>query len=370
VLLDLALVIAIQNQWVAYPDMPYSYLVGMALVAMLTGEFRDFSQRQIDVLKQSNLYRQVRLDEFTRSYHLLKVSHDRLEQQLAGHGQSLREALRYLQRQMSQASEPQLSPRMGRLVLDALSQYTFLQRAALLNFVDGKLEPEPVAELGGLRNVNTDDPLILESLTTRQLVSIPVNRDFKTDIFNTDYLLVVPLVDSEDHVHSLVVVQRMPFFALTQHTLTLLAVMAGRVADFINLARYAVADPSEEHLIFGVNLMRAVRDAEQHQVPACLVVMDIATDADGQTLMNIIYQLQRGLDLIVTLEPAQHQRLLILLPLTDELGLAGYRQRLEEEIRSRLGASLMELPVKWSQHRMTSLPQLKSFLKELNINEW
>lgn len=56
-----------------------SYLVGMLLVTFLAGEFRDTWHKKITALHVANEYRQYRLDDFTRSYRLLKVSHDDLE---------------------------------------------------------------------------------------------------------------------------------------------------------------------------------------------------------------------------------------------------------------------------------------------------
>ena len=47
---------------------------------MLVGEFRDIWDRRLERLDLANDYRQLRLDEFTRAHHLLRISHDRLEQ--------------------------------------------------------------------------------------------------------------------------------------------------------------------------------------------------------------------------------------------------------------------------------------------------
>ena len=73
---------AIKMQWWGHTGFPYDYAIGLTAIAMLVGEFRDVWGRRLERLQESNDYRQVRLNEFTRNYHLLKVSHDRLEQQV------------------------------------------------------------------------------------------------------------------------------------------------------------------------------------------------------------------------------------------------------------------------------------------------
>jgi hypothetical protein len=59
--------------------------IGMAVLlsAMLAGEFIDSWTKRNQQQRIVNSYQHMRLEEFTRSYHLLKVSHDRMEHRLA-----------------------------------------------------------------------------------------------------------------------------------------------------------------------------------------------------------------------------------------------------------------------------------------------
>ena len=64
---------------------------------MVAGEFRDIWGRRLHRLEGAYQYRAERLEEFTRSYQLLRLSHDRLEQTVANSGFSLREGIMRLQ---------------------------------------------------------------------------------------------------------------------------------------------------------------------------------------------------------------------------------------------------------------------------------
>ncbi len=369
-IIDISLVIAIQQQWVDYSTIPYSYLVGMALTTMLVGEFRDFGQRQLEVLRQSNLYRQVRLDEFTRNYHLLKVSHDRLEQQLAGHGQSLREALRLLQRRFSHKLSETINTKQGRQILELLSQYTYLQAVALVNVVNNKVVPKSIAELGGVYEVEPKDPLVVQAIKERRLMAVPVNKDGQLEPFDSQYIVAAPIIDSENNLYGLVVVKRMPFFALTSHTLTLLAVLVGRIADFINYSKYHDNAEDEEQQWFAVNLIRAALDAEQVQVPSSLLLIRFNSDETAERVTALIKDIQRGLDLVIRCHKEKSNEQLILFPLTDELGLAGYKLRLAQVVRERLGKDLDSMDMELRQHSISNRSELALFLKLEGIDGW
>ena len=73
-----------------YVQLPGSFIVGVLVSSMVVGEFRDLWGRRLERLQTANEYRQYRLDEFTRAYHVLRSSHERLEQRVAGSDTSLR----------------------------------------------------------------------------------------------------------------------------------------------------------------------------------------------------------------------------------------------------------------------------------------
>ncbi len=62
---------------------------------------------RLERLDLANDYRQLRLDEFTRAHHLLRISHDRLEQRVAGNDLSLRSSLLVLRRQLREVPREQ-----------------------------------------------------------------------------------------------------------------------------------------------------------------------------------------------------------------------------------------------------------------------
>ena len=111
---------------------PLQYGIGLLLGAMLAGEFTDLWTKRNNQQHIINDYQHMRLEEFTRSYHLLKVSHDRMEHRLAAGTVSLREALMGLRRRLMQAKGCEaLNPESGDYILQLFADYVAVRVAAV-----------------------------------------------------------------------------------------------------------------------------------------------------------------------------------------------------------------------------------------------
>ncbi|VAX12221.1 Extracellular Matrix protein PelD [hydrothermal vent metagenome] len=368
------LALSLRLEWVKLPVFPYDYAIGLTAVAMLVGEFRDVWRRRIERLQESNDYRQIRLNEFTHNYHLLKVSHDRLEQQVAGSGRSLREGLRFIRTKLSAGHIDGLDTDIAQTLLAMMVEYGNLQKAALFASQTDKdkhptdlLMTLPQAQLGISDPLRHNDPLIRHCIKTRKLVSIHPEQfsNEDTDSEHSQLLACVPLIDAENQLWAVIAIEMMPFFSFQKKTLRLLAILAGHMADLLNTHSVISSIADEDFASLAMNLKRAMYDQIEFSIPSVLLVFDVNTAEDGgQQFIELIQRMQRGLDIIVhNLREQQHQ-LIILLPLTDELGLAGYRQRLENLLKSDYGVNLATLPVKTAQHQLQEQSSLDQFITQ------
>jgi hypothetical protein len=86
---------------------------------------------------------------------------------------------------------------------------------------------------------------------------------------------------------------------------------------------------------------RAARDAEAFGLPSVLLKLQV-NEQDLATLADRMTGLLRGLDVIAVNRANESPSVVLLMPLTDELGLAGYLHRLELDIRENAGRSLWD----------------------------
>lgn len=324
-------------------QLPYVWGLGVMTVGLLAGEFRDYWDRRIEKLVAANQYRHTRLEEFTRNFYLLKVSHDRLEQQLAGSSSSLREALRRLYSEISHAQGNGLNRESSELMMRLLVRYGQLQIAAIYSVKDGQLSEAPLASIGNFQPVKTDDPLLMHALQEQTLVSVHTEYRDNRDELETGLLLALPLIDSGSNMIGMIVVEAMPFFSFQPKTLRLLAILAGHMADMIQEKTRIPEQSTSEWRQLRFQLDRVMSDARIHDLPSALVHLAFTSAPAAAKVIDRMQLMRRGLDVIACPPDAEDSQVAILMPLTDELGCAAYLQRLTDDIRQQSGQNLESL---------------------------
>ena len=338
-----ALGFQLRTTGIAPQAFPYVWAIGVLGISLVAGEFRDYWERQRQKLEASNDYRGSRLEEFTRNYYLLKVSHDRLEQQLAGSSSSLREALRRFYSQVSDTGLAGLNQQSATLMLQLLMRYGQLQVAGLYSLTDGRPGDKPLATVGRFHDIDPRDPLLQHALKERKLVSVQTEFRQRIDELDTDLLAAIPLIDSEDRFVGICVIEAMPFFSFEPRSLRLLAILAGHMADVAHEQTEVAAGGSLEWRSFRRHLARVGRDAERFSLPGALVGLRLPEGQTGQAIADYVQNIRRGLDVVAEHHASGKRYLVVLMPLTDELGLAGYLHRLDDGLREQIGHRTSDL---------------------------
>jgi hypothetical protein len=343
--LFIAQMVAIKTGAIHSGGFPFKSMFGYLLLILIAGEFRDWwgknntqQQRQLD-------YAQDRLDTFTRHYHLLKASHDRLEQMVAGHALSLREAIQAVRTTISQLADRRIDE-AAPSILSLFIEYGGIQTASLYKVENGQIQSTPLASVGPVHPVARDDILVQTMFTETQLVSI---RSFADDEQISQYQLVVPLTDIDDNIYAVLLVEAIQFFALKKSTLTLLAVLAGHIGD---LLRNTIINPvmyPDESAAFIAQVRQAQKEAKRYQIPAQLLKLQARSpSANAKRVMEHLNTTRRGLD-IYLYDPDQ-LTLHLLMPLADELDQAGFLGRVDRWSTEVIGLSLEEIGIYLSNH--------------------
>lgn len=322
----------------AYSKLPATWIIGVLVISMLVGEFRDLWERRLQRLQMANEYRQYRLDEFTRAHQVLRISHDRLEQRVAGSDQSLRSSLLILRerlRELKPEGDPLVS--LAQPVLALLGQYGSLGAAGLYAVSEDKLQSRPLAVLGEMDELDPHDRMVQLCIDKGDLISIReefLERGDK-DTFSS-LQACVPLIDTEDNLLGILAIRQMPFFVFNDRTLSLLALLAGHVADLLQSDAIALQLTDADAQSFSQQLRRSLIDVEKHDLSASLCLFELTEPVDE--LIRFFSESQRGLDLHIRLRNSRdHECILVLMPLTSAEGARGFLGRLQYLIGERFG---------------------------------
>lgn len=317
-----ALGISLNQQWQAASELPISFAIGVVIMAMVAGEFRDIWGRRLHRLEGAYQYRAERLEEFTRNYQLLRLSHDRLEQTVANSGLSLREGIMHLQSALDSidGATGLAGPSLQKL-LEFVGGYASLTRACIAGIRGDRVRAGVLACLGEPFEIDESDPVLTGALETGELTA--VNSMAGTSGGERQLLVAIPLSDSTGEVHAVLLVKSMPFFAFHENNLKLIAVLAAHGIDHL---RFGTAVSSVARFIASFD--RAYQDHLTFKLDATLLRLS-GNQANVMAANGKLRPAVRAIDITCIACDNGAPVVWILLPLTDSIHAKTWMQRVD-----------------------------------------
>lgn len=343
-----------------------SSAIAIILCAMLAGEFHDIWYEEIEKYKLDYDYMARKLNSFTQNYHLLKVSHDQLEQKIASDTVNLRSSMQALQ--MISAKNPNYElPTLAEPFLDIFRDTGGVQVAGIYQVKDGAICPQAIATLGNEHKLETDDPMLLDMLEKKRLVSI--SKNISPQQHRSRYQLCIPLTDTHDQLQAVVLVEKAKFFMLTNINIALMSVLANYAADLISIkSTMPSLEPSQASL-FKQYLERALENIEQFGTDSSLIIY-IDRSAKHAITLNHVVDYRRGADVYWNCwyrkqNAESFPALAVLLPLTELVDAQAYVLRLEDILNQQLGQNSKNIDVVGPLSLNQNWNQIQNLIKDL-----
>lgn len=322
------------------PLFPFPLVVGTFFVVMIAGEFRDHWQRRIDKYGVEHKHMQQKLADFTKNYHLLKVSHDQLELRHVGQPVSLRTEINSLQRLALQHSERRLI-HIAEPLLALLAHVGGLQVAGIYTVMNDDIERQSNAYIGDKHRLVLDDPMLLDMLESKKLVS-PITSHTP---HRSRYQLCIPLLDSAGQLQAVVLAETVKFFSLTPANAVLLSLIADNAADLLSHDLLTPVLMEYQHDLFIRYIYRAHYNYREYAMDSCLIILDDSSRLHHNELHSLI-NYRRGGDVYWLCKPPnQAARLMVLLPLTSMADSLLYISRVKTTLFENLGECSSDIDI-------------------------
>jgi len=330
-------------------DFSPTVILGLLLVTSLAGEFSDFWQRRLGKVEVESSQRDRRMEEFTRSYHLLRVSHDQLVERLAGSSVSLRQTMSNMRQEMldtEYGSEP-LDGEAER-ILALFRRYGAVQSASLHRVQNGELE-QTLGRLGAvpddMERLSQSD-IVRESLETKEMITVLAEENGAPRYVDGDILAVVPVGDLSGKLWAVLVIYRIPFLKFTEDNLSLIAVMASYLGDLLSELHLEMKSPQDNQEDFFTEVKLAVRYARLYGMHAKLVTIELPKGYPEafETLLSF----RRSLDKSLPRENRDGVDIALwLMPFSDDFAVAGFQARINVWAKTIFSADLGDELVKF-----------------------
>lgn len=320
----------------AHEDFPEQFFLGGLILTMLCGEFSTAWSSRLRRAEETNHYLDERLGRITSRHLLLRLSHDRMEQEILTKPVTLRDALSGL-RQLTAEQEGGLLPASPKL-LQLLTQYCQLESAAML--VPGKDgRYELASAIGTPPELKADDPLLLHALEHKSLSHLLLEGLGDAEL-PSPFLVVAPMLTSDGQSLGVLAIDRMPFLALNDENLQMLSVMLGYYANCVaeaeGVRRFRASFPSAP-TDFAAEFHRLLQLQRDFGINSQIVVLPFSTDETGRQAIAQLTRVRRGLDIAWQLQSGQRNLLVNLMPLATEAALEGYLVRVETMLKEYMG---------------------------------
>ncbi|SCX89995.1 hypothetical protein SAMN05216420_101270 [Nitrosospira sp. Nl5] len=315
--------VAIDQQWQIASEFPLPWALGVVVMAMVAGEFRDMWGRRLHRLEGAYQYRAERLEEFTRNYQLLRLSHDRLEQTVANSGLSLREGIMHLQSALDGVDGVNgLTAASLQKLLEFVADYGSLTQACIVGIRGDHIDTtEILACVGEKFTIDDSDPVLGAAFESGELAA--VNLLTQNAIDQNQLLAAIPVADSSGEIHAMLLIRSMPFFAFHENNLKLVAVLVAHGVDHL---RFGAAASSSTRFISAFE--RMYQDFKEFKLDAMLLRLSGAS-ADVTGAYEKLRTSIRAIDLICMARDNGQPVIWIMLPLTGAAEAQVWMQRAE-----------------------------------------
>ena len=317
--------------WAAYAGQVQNLVtlgVGTIILSILVGDYATAGKKQSAQEYSENQYLRHRLKEFSKDYHVLKVSHGQLEEFMAGQRLSMRQALQQLKPVLTTNSDENL--KAGAELMAVFAQFGAVQVAGLYGVKStDRINPAPIAVHGNMPQLQLFDPLLRLCVETHQLVSVKLNAQ-ASEHFDGQLLAVVPIVDSHDQLHGVLAIKDMHFMAFQQENLNVLALLGSYIGDMISRSR-SVGESNSGW--FMAELDNAIRFARSNGVESNMLAIRLKNTDQTQYVSDFLGANIRSLDSSWQPRSASGgSTVVILLPLINKPQCEAYVQRIAKKL--------------------------------------
>ncbi|MGB0908782.1 MAG: PelD GGDEF domain-containing protein [Nitrospirales bacterium] len=324
---------------------PKTYVIGGVLFIAICGEFGSRWNMSLKQMEERNDYLDQRLQETSRAYHLLGMSHHQLEENLVSQPLTLRDALKRLRGMMLDESE-EVPVAAAQRFLQLLTQFFQLEVAAFYPSVQPNRDEVPLASVGSVGPFQKDDPLVHHARTTKEFSHVMMPGSVSAT--NTRYLIVAPSMASNGVIVGWFVVDRMRFLSLHEDSLHMVKIFLNYFADGFQSA--VLAHPILEEfpdcpVAFARELPRLVRLQYELGLNSRVVTFDVEAETLREEMVFHILHHTRGLDVTWDIRQGDARRLCVLLPFSDDAAVEGYLFRIQELVRERFGLGFQEAKI-------------------------
>lgn len=308
-----------------YLEFPIDIFLKLFILVLVFGEFHYFWNRKILHNSSKNTYLSMKLDELSKAFYTLKISHDQLEKNYVFKPMSVRNSIRELKEAYVKNQNY-----YGNFLL-LLKKSFNVSEAEFCSVFKDKLYS--VYDETHQNEIDKKDPMI--EMALRKKTPVYVSSDSVEN--NSAYLAVVPVV-SGTQVKAILLIKDMPFMSFNKDNLISISII---IAYFLDerekwkLVEEATNKPIvDDEFYFELQRLKGIYD--EFDVNSTILILKTKDTLLAHLILEKIKENLRSLDLVSTHSFDDIEALGILFPFADHSSAQGFLTRLLKLLKLKL----------------------------------
>jgi hypothetical protein len=331
--------------WFAYPTFQYEEFLVALMMTMIFSEFHYYWTQKIKKAEVDARYKGVKLDELSKAFYSLKISHDQLEKNYVIKPMSIRNSIEYIIDAHKEIDNDST-------IEDKQEEYyknflQLLEKSFSVNSAMILYKTDDSTEYMNEQNTNVvfslqNETVKKETLFGDHLVDKAIERGnaiYISDALgeptvnkgeNSPYLAAIPSIN-QGRATAVLVIKRMPFMAFNREVLTSISILLEYFSVEIHKKEIlCIADEliavNDELFQFEYNRLKDLYYG--YKVNSINLVLRVHNELQAIRIYEKIQKMLRSLDLVTVVKDNEVSHIVLLFPLHDKAAALGFLNRL------------------------------------------
>jgi hypothetical protein len=332
--------------WLTYPTFQYIEFLVALLMTMIFSEFHYYWTQKIKSAEVNSEYRGTKLDELSKAFYTLKISHDQLEKNYVIKPMSIRNSIEHIMSGNNEIdNDDDISDKRRayyKNFLLLLEKSFNVNSAAIVYKVDESTKEYITRQNSDIVFKTTSEGMDIDALFGDHLVDKAIERGtaiYISDALgeptvnidkNSQYLAAIPAMHKGKAV-AVLVIKKMPFMSFNREILTSLSILLEyftvetRKKDIL-CVRKELCVIKDEGFRFEYYRLKNLHD--NYKVNSIVLVLHINNELQAIRIYEKVEKMLRSLDLVTIVKENNFYYITLLFPLHDKAAALGYVNRL------------------------------------------
>ena len=338
--------------WLFYQKFPYIDFLILLMMILIFSEFHHYWTKKIRELKIGNDYKASKLNELSKAFYSLKISHDQLEKNYVVKPMSIRNAIEQIVKVNKQIDIDDINAINSERYKNFMSllQKSFNMQSVLIIHKLNQIHDKSISLQNSIITHSSnhtdydeaeifDEYLIAKAIDYKKPIYISDeagNPAFK-EHQNSKFLAAIPSIYNNELV-AILAIEAMPFMAFNKENLTSISILLEYIT--VEIYKNNILNELDSFTILKDDNFRYEYNKldylyRKYKVNSTILVLKIDNEIQEIKIYEMVQKLLRSLDIVTCVKNKDVYYLVLLFPLNDKSAAMGFLNRLLYNIKNK-----------------------------------